>query len=90
MNALLTLNNWLKLVRLSLEMNDVIGLIWKKIRRMLPTVRRYALDRVPTHEELREILDAANSKGKDLTVILISAGIREGGVHASVFHITAS
>jgi hypothetical protein len=53
-----TVNNWLKAVRLFLEMNDVV-LNWKKIRRMLPTIRRYALDRVPTLEELREILDAA-------------------------------
>jgi hypothetical protein len=50
-----TVNNWLKAVRLFLEMNDVV-LNWKKIRRMLPTIRRYALDRVPTLEELREIL----------------------------------
>jgi hypothetical protein len=46
-----TVNNWLKAVRLFLQMNDVV-LNWKKIRRMLPTIRRYALDRVPTLEEL--------------------------------------
>jgi hypothetical protein len=46
-----TVNNWLKAVRLFLEMNDIV-LNWKKIRRMLPTIRRYALDRVPTLEEL--------------------------------------
>src|SRR5215208_782529 len=61
-----TVNNWLKAVRLFLEMNDVI-LNWKKIRRMLPTIRRYALDRVPTYQELREILDAADIRGKALT-----------------------
>ena len=49
-------NNWLKAVRLFLEMNDVF-LNWKKIKRMLPTIRRYALDTVPTLEELRGILD---------------------------------
>ena len=46
-----TVNNWLKAVGLFFEMNDVV-LNWKKIRRMLPTIRRYALDRVPTLEEL--------------------------------------
>jgi hypothetical protein len=51
-----TVNNWLKAVRLFLEMNDVF-LNWKKIKRMLPTIRRYAVDRVPTLEELRGILD---------------------------------
>ena len=51
-----TVNNWLKAVRLFLELNDVF-LNWKKIKRILPTIRRYALDRVPTLEELRGILD---------------------------------
>jgi integrase len=60
-------------------MNDVI-LNWKKIKRMLPTIRRYALDRVPTLEELREILDAADVRGKALTLVLVSSGLREGAV----------
>jgi hypothetical protein len=69
-----TVNNWLKAVRLFLEMNDLV-LNWKKIRRMLPTTRRYALDRVPTLEELREILDAADIRGKALTLVLVSSGL---------------
>ena len=51
-----TVNNWLKAVRLFLELNDVF-LNWKKIKRILPTIRGYALDRVPTLEELMGILD---------------------------------
>jgi hypothetical protein len=47
-----TVGNCLKAVRLLLEMNDV-PLNWKKIRRVLPNARRYALDRVPTVEEIR-------------------------------------
>ncbi|MFL6349859.1 MAG: hypothetical protein ACJ72X_16405 [Nitrososphaeraceae archaeon] len=46
-------------VRLLLEINDV-SLNWKKITRVLPRViLRYALDRIPTVEEIREIVDAA-------------------------------
>jgi hypothetical protein len=45
-------------VRLLLEINDV-SLNWKKITRVLPRARRYALDRIPTVEEIREIVDAA-------------------------------
>jgi hypothetical protein len=45
-----------------------------KLRRMLPTVRRYALDRVPTLEDLREIVDAADIRGKALTLVLVSSG----------------
>jgi integrase len=74
-----TVNNWLKAVRLFLEMNDVV-MNWKKIKRILPMIRRYALDRVPTLEELREILDAADIRGKALTLVLVSSGIREGAV----------
>src|SRR5919112_2434322 len=41
-----TINNWVKAARLFLDMSDV-QLNWKKIRRVLPRARRYALDRVP-------------------------------------------
>lgn len=57
-------------------MSDV-QLNWKKIRRVLPRARRYALDRVPTIDELREILDAADLRGKALTLIFTTSGIRE-------------
>jgi len=39
-----TVHNCVKCVRLLLEMNDIF-LNWKKISRILPKVRRYALDR---------------------------------------------
>jgi integrase len=74
-----TINNWVKAARLFLEMSDV-QLNWKKIRRVLPRARRYALDRVPTIDELREILDAADVRGKALTLIFTSSGIREGAI----------
>jgi hypothetical protein len=67
-----TINNWLKAVRLFLERNDIV-VNWKKIKRMLPTIRRYALERVPTLEELRDILGAADIRGKALTLVLVSS-----------------
>ncbi|MDQ6667773.1 MAG: site-specific integrase, partial [Thermoproteota archaeon] len=72
-----TVGNALKAIRLLLEMNDV-SLNWKKIRRILPRARRYALDRTPT--EIQEIIEAADLRGKALTLVLISSGIREGAV----------
>ena len=48
-----TVSNFLKAIRLLLEMND-ISLNWKKIRRFLPSGRRYAMDRIPTIEEIRD------------------------------------
>ena len=52
-----TVSNFLKAVRLLLEMNDV-SLNWKKIRRILPKSRRYSVDRIPTLDQIKEILDA--------------------------------
>ena len=75
-----TVGNSLKAIRLLLEMNDVVSLNWKKIRKVLPRARRYALDRIPTSEEIKEIYDAADIRGKALTLLLISSGVREGSI----------
>ncbi|MGI0013450.1 MAG: tyrosine-type recombinase/integrase [Nitrososphaera sp.] len=74
-----TITNGLKAARLLLEMNDV-SLNWKKIRRTLPRSRRYALDRIPTMEEMRAIIGNADLRGKALTLTFISSGIREGAI----------
>ena len=44
----------------------------------LPRVRRYALDRIPRNDEMREILHASDIRSKALTLVLLSSGIREG------------
>lgn len=72
-----TIRNPLKSIKLLLEMNDA-SLNWKKIRRLLPPARGYALDRVPTIVEIRDILDAADARGKALTLVLLTGGLREG------------
>jgi hypothetical protein len=59
--------------------NDIF-LNWKKISRIIPKVRRYALDRIPTTEEIRAILDACDIRSKALTLVLLSSGIREGAI----------
>jgi integrase len=74
-----TISNFLKAVRLLLEMNDVY-LNWKKIRRILPRSRRYSVDRIPTLDEIRQILDAADVRGKALTLLFLSSGVREGTI----------
>jgi integrase len=76
-----TIRNPLKAIKLLLEMNDV-ALNWKKIRRLLPPARGYALDRIPTIDEIREILNAADSRGKALTLILLTGGLREGAIES--------
>ena len=73
-----TVHNCVKCVKLLLEMNDIF-LNWKKISRILPKVRRYALDRIPTIEEIREIVEATDRE-KALTLVFVSSGIREGAI----------
>jgi hypothetical protein len=51
-----TVGNCLKAVRLLLEMNDA-PLNWKKIRRVLPHARRYALDRIPINTVLYYLIE---------------------------------
>jgi integrase len=75
-----TLANALKPIKILFEMNDVISINWKKIKRVVPKARRYALDRVPTIDEIQNIVEAADIRGKALTLVLISSGIREGGI----------
>ena len=75
-----TVNNAIKPVKILLEMNDVITVNWKKIKRVLPKVRRYALDRVPTVDEIQNIVEAADLRGKPLTLVFVSSGIREGAI----------
>jgi integrase len=74
-----TVSNSLKAIKLLLEMNDV-SLNWKKIRRVLPRARRYALDRIPTIEEVQHIVGAADFRGKALTLVFTSSGLREGAI----------
>jgi integrase len=75
-----TINNTLKPIKLLLEMNDAAGLNWKKIKRLLPISRRFALDRIPTLDELHKIVDHSDVRGKALTLVLCSSGIREGAI----------
>ncbi|MEO9319231.1 MAG: site-specific integrase [Nitrososphaera sp.] len=74
-----TIGGSLKSIRLLLDMNDV-SLNWKKIRRILPRARRYALDRIPTAEEVRQIVNHSDIRGKALTLVFVSSGVREGAV----------
>ena len=66
-----TASNALKAIRLFLEMNDV-SLNWKKTRRVIPRAR-YALDRIPTVKEIKEIVESADLRGKALPLVLLQA-----------------
>ncbi|MGH9953635.1 MAG: hypothetical protein ACRD5J_18615, partial [Nitrososphaeraceae archaeon] len=75
-----TIRNPIKVVKLLLEMNDIVSINWRRIRRLLPTARGYAMDRIPTMEEIREIYETSDLRGRALTLVLLSSGIREGAI----------
>jgi hypothetical protein len=61
----------------------------EKIRRVLPRARRYALERIPTVEEIHETIEASDIREKALTLVFISSGIREGAIeHLKVNYYT--
>jgi len=72
------LNYLLKPLKLLLEMNDVTGINWKKISRMMPTARRYALDRAPTIEEMRFMLANSGVRFQAILLTMARSGIRIG------------
>jgi len=73
-----TVGNVKKPVKLLLEMNDVSGINWKKISRMLPSGRKYAIDRAPTIDELRFLITNSDVRFQAIILTMASSGIRLG------------
>jgi integrase len=72
-----TLKNFVKPLKLFCEMSD-IPVPWKKITRGLPKVKRYADDRAPTYDEIKNIWDYPDRRMKALIFTMSSSGIRLG------------
>lgn len=85
-----TIRNPIKAIRLLLEMSDLTSINWKKIKHIVPRGRNYALDRIPTVEEIKDIFDACDMRGKALTLTLLTSGIREGAVQFNNFRLVTS
>ena len=73
-----TIKSVLKPLKLLLEMNDVTGINWKKISRMMPPARRYALDRAPTIQEIRFMIANSDLRYQSILLVMASSGIRIG------------
>jgi hypothetical protein len=74
----ITVGNVKKPVKLLLEMNDVSGINWKKISRIMPSARRYAIDQAPTLDELRFLLSNTDLRFQAILLTMTSSGIRLG------------
>jgi len=73
-----SVGNVKKPVKLLLEMNDVSEINWKKISRILPSARRYAVDRAPTVDELRLLVANSELRFQAIVLTMLSSGIRIG------------
>jgi integrase len=60
-----TVLNYYKPIKLFCEVNE-IDLKWKKISRGLPRGRRFSLDRIPTIEEIRALLEYPDRRIKPI------------------------
>ena len=72
-----TLRNYVKVLKLFCEMNDLL-VPWKKLTRGLPKAKNYADDRVPRLDEIQKILAYPEWRMKAIVCTMASSGIRLG------------
>jgi integrase len=72
-----TLRNYVKVLKLFCEMNDLL-VSWKKLTRGLPRAKNYADDRVPRLDEIQKILAYPDWRMKAIVCTMASSGIRLG------------
>ena len=73
----LNYSNYVKVVKLLCEMNDIV-VPWKKITRGLPKGRQWADDRAPSIDEIRKLCEYPDRRIKPLVYTMCSSGIRLG------------
>lgn len=85
-----TIGNYYKAIKLFCEMNfDQPIINWKKIARGMPRARKFALDRIPTIEEIRRLCEYPDRRIKAIVYTMASSGIRVGAFdHLQWKHIT--
>lgn len=72
-----TVRGYVKAIKLFCEVAD-IPIQWKKITRGLPRARRYADDRAPTVEEIKQLAEYPDRRIKAIIYSMASGGFRLG------------
>ena len=72
-----TLRNYVKVMKLFCEMNDLL-VPWKKLTRGLPKSKNHADDRVPRLDEIQKIIAYPDWRMKAIVCTMASSGIRLG------------
>lgn len=74
-----TLRSYVKSLAFALEMNDALGINWRKIKRILPEGSSSGSDRIPREEEIQKIDKHCDIREKFILSAMISGGFRVGG-----------
>lgn len=72
-----SVGNYIKPLRLFLEMNDIL-LNWKKLNRLLPSGKAKSQDRAPSVEEVKQICEYPDRRIKPIVLSMASGGFRLG------------
>lgn len=72
-----SLGNYYKPFKVFCEMNDII-LNWKKITRGIPKGKKHSTDRIPTLQEVKQLLGYPDRRIKPAVLTMLSSGIRLG------------
>ena len=76
-----TIRQGVQAVKHLLVMNDSeTSISWYKLSKLMPPARKVGLDRAPTKEEIRRLLEYADIRMRALILLLVSSGIRIGSV----------
>lgn len=74
-----TLKNYLKILKVFCDMNNLLNINWKLIYRGLPTVSQVSsTDRIPTYEEIQSLVYHKDIRIKVLVLVMASSGMRLG------------
>lgn len=74
-----TIRNYLKTVKLFLEMNSDVPIVnWKRITKGLPSGKSTANDRAPTIEEIKKLVEYPDRRIKPIIYCMVSGGFRIG------------
>ncbi|MEM3437253.1 MAG: hypothetical protein QXP55_01795 [Nitrososphaerales archaeon] len=73
-----TLSSTRSAIKLFLGMNDVEGINWEKISKVLPPRKKVGSDRSPTKEEIRQIITNWENRLNVVVLMQASGGLRVG------------
>ena len=74
-----TIRNYLKTVKLFLEMNSDIPIVnWKRITKGVPSGKSTGNDRAPTIEEIKKLVEYPDRRIKPVIYCMVSGGFRIG------------